>query len=124
MADWEAGGLYLWKYVPAARIRGPFWCFSASLARLFPVIEINKEFSDFFDDPNRTRLTARESLAFNVIGISGWVLGAILIAAISGLTQKPSCSQIAEPLTHPASPRSQTPRAPGCTRTAPPPWCP
>jgi len=53
------------------------------------VIEINKEFSDFFDDPNRTRLTARESLAFNVIGISGWVLGAILIAAISGLTQKP-----------------------------------
>jgi hypothetical protein len=53
------------------------------------VIEINKEFTDFFNDPGRTRLTSWQSFVFSVIGIVGWVLGAILIAAVAGLTQKP-----------------------------------
>jgi hypothetical protein len=84
-----AGAVYLWKCVPAARAHGPVWCFGASLARLLPVIEINKEFSTFFDDPQRTRLTGRQSFVFSAIGMAGWVLGAILITAVSGLTQKP-----------------------------------
>jgi uncharacterized protein YjbI with pentapeptide repeats len=75
------GGLYLWQCVPAAYQHGPLWCFGASLSRLLPVIEINKEFTDFFNDPHRVRLTGWQSFV--------WVLGAILIAAISGLTQKP-----------------------------------
>jgi uncharacterized protein YjbI with pentapeptide repeats len=83
------GGLYLWQCVPAAYQHGPIWCFGASLSRLLPVIEINKEFTDFFNDPHRARLTSWQSFVFSVIGIAGWVLGAILIAAISGLTQKP-----------------------------------
>jgi uncharacterized protein YjbI with pentapeptide repeats len=83
------GGLYLWQCVPAAYHHGPIWCFGASLSRLLPVIEINKEFTDFFNDPRRARLTSWQSFVFSVIGIVGWVLGAILIAAISGLTQKP-----------------------------------
>jgi hypothetical protein len=83
-----AGAAYLWTCVPAARAHGLVWCSGASLNRLLPVIEINKEFSDFFDDPNRVRLTARQSVVFSVIAMVGWVLGAILIAAISGLTQK------------------------------------
>ncbi len=66
---------------------GFFWCFGASLARLLPVIEINKEFSAFFDDPERKRLTGWQSFVFSVIGIVGFVLGVILIAAVSGLTQ-------------------------------------
>jgi hypothetical protein len=84
-----AGALYLWTCVRAAREHGPIWCFGASLARLLPVIEINKEFTDFFDDPKRCRLTAWQSFVFSGVGLAGWVLGAILIAAISGLTQKP-----------------------------------
>jgi uncharacterized protein YjbI with pentapeptide repeats len=83
-----AGALYLWTCVEAARAHGPIWCFGASFTRLLPMIEINKEFSDFFNDPERSRLTGEQSAVFSVIRIVGWVLGAILIGAISGLTQK------------------------------------
>jgi hypothetical protein len=84
-----AGAFYLWRYVPNARANGPAWCLFASASRLLPAIEINKEFTDFFNDPGRTNLTRRETLAFSIIGMVGFVLGAILIAAVSGLTQKP-----------------------------------
>jgi hypothetical protein len=52
-----AGAALLWSTVPAARTehRGPIWCFGASLTRLLPVIEINKEFTEFFNDPDRKR---------------------------------------------------------------------
>ena len=83
------GAAYLWISVKEARMHGPVWCFGASLARLLPVIEINKEFTDFFNDAERKRLTAWQSFIFSIIGLVGWLLGAILIAAISGLTQKP-----------------------------------
>jgi uncharacterized protein YjbI with pentapeptide repeats len=83
------GAAYLWTSVEAAREQGRIWCIGASLARLLPVIEINKEFTDFFNDPKRERLTAWQSLVFSFIGLFGWLLGAILIAAVSGLTQKP-----------------------------------
>jgi hypothetical protein len=54
-----------------------------------PVIEINKEFTDFFNDPKRERLTGWQSGIFSVIAIIGFVLGAVLVAAVSGLTQNP-----------------------------------
>jgi hypothetical protein len=60
---------------------------SASLARLLPVIEINKEFTEFFNDPEREHLNWWQSIVFSALGIVGFVLGAILIAAVSGLTQ-------------------------------------
>jgi hypothetical protein len=82
-----AGASLLWTTVPAAKQHGPIWCFGASLARLLPVIEINKEFTAFFDDPERKRLTGWQSFIFSVMAIVGFVLGAILIAAVSGLTQ-------------------------------------
>jgi hypothetical protein len=84
-----AGAALLWWTVPAARTkhRGPLWCFGASLARLLPVIEINKEFTEFFNDPERERLNWWQSIVFSALGIVGFVLGAILIAAVSGLTQ-------------------------------------
>ncbi len=59
----------------------------ASLARLLPVIEINKEFTEFFNDPERERLNWWQSIVFSALGIVGFVLAAILIAAVSGLTQ-------------------------------------
>jgi uncharacterized protein YjbI with pentapeptide repeats len=82
------GGLYLWARVPAARQHGPIWCYGASLSRLLPIIEINREFTDFFNDPERKRLTGRDSLIFSIIAMVGWLLGAILIAAVSGLVPK------------------------------------
>jgi hypothetical protein len=84
-----AGTLYLWRCVPSARKRGAVWCFGASFSRLLPVIELNKEFTEFFHDPKRTRLTNLQVFVFSVFGLVGWVLGAILVAAVSGLTQNP-----------------------------------
>jgi len=85
------GALYLKMRVRGVRDGGHgfFWCFGASLSRLLPVIEINKEFSDFFNDPKRERLTGFQSAIFSIIGIIGFVLGAVLVAAVSGLTQNP-----------------------------------
>jgi hypothetical protein len=39
------------------------------------------------NDPERKRLTGWQSFIFSVIGIVGFVLAAILSAAVSGLTQ-------------------------------------
>jgi hypothetical protein len=58
------------------------------------VIEINKEFTEFFDDPESKRLTGWQSLIFSAMGIVGFVLGAILIAAVSGLTQSSCPGQV------------------------------
>ena len=85
------GALYLKESVKGVRDEnhGFVWCIGASLSRLLPVIEINKEFSDFFNDPKRERLTGWQSAVFSTIAIIGFVLGAILVAAVSGLTQNP-----------------------------------
>jgi hypothetical protein len=61
----------------------------ACLARLLPVVELNKEFTDFFDDPKQERLTFWPSMVFSVIAMVGWILGAITVAAFAGLTQSP-----------------------------------
>jgi hypothetical protein len=85
------GAFYLRTCVKGVRdgYHGIFWCFGASLDRLLPVIEINKEFAEFFNDPKHERLTGWQSFIFSAMGIVGFVLGAILIAAVSGLTQNP-----------------------------------
>ncbi len=83
------GALYLKESVKGVRDEkhGFIWCFGASLSRLLPGIEINKEFTEFFNDPKRKRLTGWQSFIFSAMGILGFVLGAILLAAVSGLTQ-------------------------------------
>jgi uncharacterized protein YjbI with pentapeptide repeats len=91
------GAIVLWTTVPEARTRQRdffsrvgdfFWCFGASLNQLLPVIEINREFTDFFakPDPNRERLKAWQAVFFSGLRLVGWVLGAILVVAVSGLT--------------------------------------
>ena len=82
------GAIYLWTCVPRASENGFVWCVGASLSRLLPIIEINKEFTDFFNDPKRRRLTGRQSFVFSLVRLIGWVLGAILIAAVAGLTSR------------------------------------
>jgi hypothetical protein len=58
------------------------------LSRVLPVIEINKEFSDFFNDPKRQRLKGWQVAAFSVMVLVGWILGLLLIAAMTGLIQR------------------------------------
>jgi uncharacterized protein YjbI with pentapeptide repeats len=84
---WLSGTALLWLTVPAAKQRGTIWCFCAALAQLLPVIPINKEFAEFFNDPNRTRLESWQVFVFSALGVVGLALGTILIVAVSGLTQ-------------------------------------
>jgi uncharacterized protein YjbI with pentapeptide repeats len=90
-----AGAALLWMTVRAAKQHGVIWCFGASLARLLPGIlarllpgiEVSKEYTEFFNDPKHERLAGWQSFIFSAIAIIGFVLGAILIAALSGLAQ-------------------------------------
>jgi uncharacterized protein YjbI with pentapeptide repeats len=84
---WLIGAALLWWTVPAAKQYGAIWCFCASLAQLLPVIKINKELTEFFNDPERTRLKGWQIFVFSALGVVGLALGAILLVAVSGLTQ-------------------------------------
>jgi hypothetical protein len=82
-------GVIVLRFSRAARAKGVLWCTGASMERLLPIIELNKEFSEFFYDPQRRRFQAWQLAFFAFYGLWGWVLGALLIAAMSGLTQGP-----------------------------------
>jgi uncharacterized protein YjbI with pentapeptide repeats len=84
---WLAGASLLWWTVPAAKNRGAIWCFCASFAQLLPVIPINKELTEFFNDPERTRLKGWQVFLFSALGVVGLALGTILLVAVSGLTR-------------------------------------
>jgi hypothetical protein len=70
------------------------WRLGASLHRLLPVVELSKEFKDFFDNPQPSNaeeprnLNRWQTAYFAGHAIAGWVLGLFLLAAMSGLTQK------------------------------------
>jgi hypothetical protein len=70
-----------------ARDKGIVWCGLASLSRLLPIIELNKEFTDFFNDPDRDRFGKGLLLFFSGYAIIGAVLAGLVVAALSGLTQ-------------------------------------
>jgi uncharacterized protein YjbI with pentapeptide repeats len=84
---WLAGAALLWWTVPAAKHNGAIWCFCASLAQLLPVIRINNELTDFFNDPERTRLKGWQVFVFSALGVVGLALGTILLVAVFGLTR-------------------------------------
>jgi hypothetical protein len=81
------GTMVLWFGVPAAHANGLWWCVLASLDRLVPIVQLNKRFADFFANTHAI-LPAWVILFYAGLGIPGWVLGLLLIAALSGLTQK------------------------------------
>ena len=78
VVPWVAGSILVGALVllPArlARAKGVFWCIGASLERLLPIIELNREFSDFFYDPQRNRLRGWQIAFFAVYGLWGWML--------------------------------------------------
>ena len=86
------GADVLW-YSPNARVQGLPWRLGASLHRLLPIIELSKEFTNFFDNPPSPPHEPRNLNRFQVAyfaghAIAGWVLGFFLIAAMGGIIQK------------------------------------
>lgn len=79
---------------PKARRHGLLWCFGASLQRLLPVVEFNKRFKDFFDNPppsndeEVSNLNGVQAAFFSILALAGWVLGFVLLAAMTNLTPK------------------------------------
>lgn len=77
-----------------ARRHGLVWCFGASLQRLLPIIEFNRSFNDFFENPppatdgEKRNLNGFQVFFFSVLALTGWVLGFVLLAAMTNLTPK------------------------------------
>ena len=83
------GAMFLWQ-LPEARTENRTWWWSlgASFSRMLPV-EINKEFTNFFDGPFRPRFDGWQTTMLYTLRIVGWVLAATILAAFAGLTQGP-----------------------------------
>ena len=77
---------------PFACARGWAWRLGASLHRLLPIMELDKEFQDFFEGKlsggDSRRPTRFQRVFFSGIALAGWVLGFFLIAAMGGLIAK------------------------------------
>jgi hypothetical protein len=80
-------GVLVLGHVKPGHVKSVGWRIGASLDSLLPIIELNKEFGDYFNDPHRKHLRAWQVGFFSVYALWGWVLGLLLIAAMSGLTQ-------------------------------------
>jgi hypothetical protein len=88
------GALYLRVRCRPARVSGRaprlfIWYFGASLSRLLPIVEINKEFTDYFDDSRHKNLYPDQVVIFNIVAVLGFVLGGIVAAALTGFLQNP-----------------------------------
>jgi hypothetical protein len=79
--------LRYWVRGVAEGKHGFFWCFGASVDRLLPFITLKKEFSEFFDNKTVNGFTLWQDLFFTVFAVLGWVLGAIVLAAMGTFTK-------------------------------------
>jgi hypothetical protein len=80
-------GMIVLSFSPPARAKGALWMFGASLDHLLPIVSLNKEFDDFFDDPQRQRLKGWQLGYFAFHALFGFLLGSFVVAALAGLTQ-------------------------------------
>ena len=53
--------------------QGFFWCVAASLDRLLPLVELNKDFAEFFKEPS-AGLSGSVIAFFAFLRLWGWVL--------------------------------------------------
>jgi cytoskeletal protein CcmA (bactofilin family) len=83
------GAVVLWFWVKGAAEgkHGLVWCFGASVNRLLPFITLKKEFSDFFNDPQVNKFTRGQDVFFVLFGAIGWLLGAVVLAAMGTFTR-------------------------------------
>jgi hypothetical protein len=72
------------------RARGPAWWIAASLDRMLPIVELDESFGKYlsFDNKETDRPNQFQIGYFWVHALLGWVLGLLLVAAISGITQR------------------------------------
>ena len=68
---------------------GLIWCIGASVNRLLPVVTLKKEFAEFFDNPALNKFTPLQDFSFTILGVLGWLLGVIVVAAIAAITHGP-----------------------------------
>jgi hypothetical protein len=81
------GAGVLWFFAPEAQSRGPLWCLWASLGHLLPVVQLNKEIVDFFDGAKGPIKDGWRYHFFMMQSLLGFLLGAFVVAGVSGLTQ-------------------------------------
>jgi hypothetical protein len=84
------GAMFLrfWANKGVVQLKHGFvWCFGASVNRLLPFITLKKEFSEFFDNREVNGFTHGQDLFFTVFAVLGWVLGAIVLAAMGTFTK-------------------------------------
>lgn len=87
------GAIVLWRS-PVARAHGVLWMVAASFHRLMPLVKLNKEFEDFFDNPlpkeggGAPNLSRLQVAFFSGIALAGWVLTFFLLAALGDITPK------------------------------------
>jgi hypothetical protein len=81
------GAFVLYKNIKKEPEKGFVWCIGASLDRLIPVVDLNKEFSEYFHDPNRVRLTDWQCRYFAFHIIIGYAFTSFILVALAGLTQ-------------------------------------
>jgi hypothetical protein len=82
-----AAGAVVLGWSDEALGHGRSWRVQASLDRLLPIIQLNPSFDEFFRDTKENPLQPWQVFFFSCVAIAGWVLGAFLAAAVSGLTQ-------------------------------------
>jgi hypothetical protein len=81
------GATVLWCKSAEAKMKGRWWCLGASLDHLLPIVELNKEFADFFDGSKHERLSGWQLAYFAVHALIGYVLASFVVAGLAGLTQ-------------------------------------
>lgn len=82
-----AAGAIVLGWSKEAHGKGRSWRIQASLDRLLPIIQLSPSFDEFFRESDKKRLHSWQLFFFSCVAIAGWVLGAFLAAAVSGLTQ-------------------------------------
>jgi hypothetical protein len=81
------GTVILWRKSEDAKKNGWWWCIGASLDHLLPIVEMNKEFSDFFDKSKKDWLKGLSFAYFAIQTLIGYVLASFVVAGLAGLTQ-------------------------------------
>ena len=83
--------VFVIRYSEQARAFGVLWCIGACVERLLPIVELDKQFSNFFDDPDKDpanpKLAGWQHAFFAIYALWGWFVGLLLAAVLSGLTQ-------------------------------------
>jgi hypothetical protein len=78
-------GAVVLRFSPEALSKGFVWRCGASLHHLLPIVELNKEFTNFLDDPRRERTEGWQLAYFAAHKLMGYLLAIFVGAAIAGL---------------------------------------